>query len=78
MALLNNVACPMDVSMITVAAEKHKKYHDLKIAMKKQYHLCKIQTVPILISVLGILCQNFDTNLAKVSPWACDATIQKE
>eukprot|EP00957_Ditylum_brightwellii_P089223 6794625-Ditylum_brightwellii.AAC.1 len=64
--------------MITAAAEKHKKYHDLKIAMKKQYYLRKIQTVPIVIGVLGTLCQNFDTNLTKVSPQACAVTIQKK
>eukprot|EP00957_Ditylum_brightwellii_P016158 1216429-Ditylum_brightwellii.AAC.1 len=64
--------------MVTAAAKKHKTYCDLKIVMKKQYKLCKIQTVPIAIGALGTLCQNFDTNLAKVSPCACAATIQKE
>eukprot|EP00957_Ditylum_brightwellii_P012608 952995-Ditylum_brightwellii.AAC.1 len=68
MALLIIVTCPMDVNMITAAATKHKKCCDLEIAMKKQFHLCKIQTVPIVIGALGTLCQNFDTNLAKVSP----------
>eukprot|EP00957_Ditylum_brightwellii_P000816 64818-Ditylum_brightwellii.AAC.1 len=38
----------------------------------------KIQTVPIFIGVLGTLCQNLDTNLAKVSPCTCAAMIQKE
>eukprot|EP00957_Ditylum_brightwellii_P024104 1817762-Ditylum_brightwellii.AAC.1 len=64
--------------MISAAATKHKKYHNIEIAMKKGYKLCKIQTVPIVIGALGTLCQNFDTNLAKVSPHACAATIQKE
>eukprot|EP00957_Ditylum_brightwellii_P012545 947875-Ditylum_brightwellii.AAC.1 len=68
----------MDVNMISAAATKHKKYHNLEIAMKKQYKLCKTQTVPNVIGVLGTLCQNFDTNLAKVSLRACAATIQKE
>eukprot|EP00957_Ditylum_brightwellii_P036437 2759212-Ditylum_brightwellii.AAC.1 len=76
--LLIDITCPMDVNMISAAATKHKKCHDLEIAMKKQCKLCKIQTVPILIGVLGTLCQNFGTNLAKVSVHACAATIQKE
>eukprot|EP00957_Ditylum_brightwellii_P144990 11043022-Ditylum_brightwellii.AAC.1 len=78
MALLINMTCPMDVNMVTAAAEKHMKYRDLEIDMKKQYKLRKIQTVPIVIGALGMLCQNFDTNLAKVAPRACAATIQKE
>eukprot|EP00957_Ditylum_brightwellii_P161712 12312108-Ditylum_brightwellii.AAC.1 len=45
--LFIDVTCPMDINMLTAAATKHKKYCDLKIAMKKQYELCKIQTVPI-------------------------------
>eukprot|EP00957_Ditylum_brightwellii_P082755 6291872-Ditylum_brightwellii.AAC.1 len=65
MALLINVTCPMDVNMFSAAAAKHKKYHNLEIAMKKKYKLCKIQTVLIVIGALGTLCQNFDTNLAK-------------
>eukprot|EP00957_Ditylum_brightwellii_P151638 11547495-Ditylum_brightwellii.AAC.1 len=77
-ALLIDVTCPMDINMVTVAAKKHKKYRDLEIAMKKQYKLHKIQTVTIVIGALGTLCRNFDTNLAKVSPRACAATIQKE
>eukprot|EP00957_Ditylum_brightwellii_P045472 3447049-Ditylum_brightwellii.AAC.1 len=64
--------------MITAAVTKHKKYQDLEIAMKKQYKLGKIQTVPIVIGVLGTLCQNFDTNVAKVSLRACMIMIQKE
>eukprot|EP00957_Ditylum_brightwellii_P040948 3100488-Ditylum_brightwellii.AAC.1 len=77
-ALLFDVTCPMDISMVTAAAKKHKKYCNLEIAMKKQYKLCKIQAVPIVIGALGTLCQNFDTNLTKVSPRTCVATIQKE
>eukprot|EP00957_Ditylum_brightwellii_P176200 13416766-Ditylum_brightwellii.AAC.1 len=77
-ALLIDVTCPMDVNMITAAAEKHKKYHYLEIAMKKQYQLHKIKTVPIVIGALRTLCQIFDTNLATVSPQACAAMIQKE
>eukprot|EP00957_Ditylum_brightwellii_P178823 13621371-Ditylum_brightwellii.AAC.1 len=76
--LLIDVTCPMDINMVTAAVTKHKKYCDLEIAMKKQYKLCKIQTVPIVIGALGNLCQNFDNNLAKVSPCTCAATIQKE
>eukprot|EP00957_Ditylum_brightwellii_P043720 3315565-Ditylum_brightwellii.AAC.1 len=63
---------------IDLNATKHKKYRNLEITMKKQYKFCKIQTVPIVIGALGTLCQNFDTNLAKVSLCACAATIQKE
>eukprot|EP00957_Ditylum_brightwellii_P111404 8496709-Ditylum_brightwellii.AAC.1 len=63
--LLIDVTYPMDINMVTAAAKKHQKYHDLEIAMKKQYKLRKIQTVPIMIGALGTLCQNFDTNLAK-------------
>eukprot|EP00957_Ditylum_brightwellii_P118979 9074483-Ditylum_brightwellii.AAC.1 len=48
-ALLIDVTCPIDVNMVTAAAEKHKKYCNLEIAIKKQYKLCKIQTVPIVI-----------------------------
>eukprot|EP00957_Ditylum_brightwellii_P210013 15364474-Ditylum_brightwellii.AAC.2 len=67
-ALLINVTCHIDVNIVTATVEKHKKYCTLEIAMKKQYKLCKIRTVPVLIGALGTLCQNFDTNLAKVSP----------
>eukprot|EP00957_Ditylum_brightwellii_P015269 1150362-Ditylum_brightwellii.AAC.1 len=49
-ALLIDVTCPMDINMVTAAAKKHKKYRDLKIAMKKQYKLHKIQTLPISVS----------------------------
>eukprot|EP00957_Ditylum_brightwellii_P136249 10390874-Ditylum_brightwellii.AAC.1 len=77
-ALLIDVTCPMDVNIISAAATEHKKCHDLEIAMKKQYKLCKIQTIPIVIGVLGTLCQNFDTNLVKSPMRACAATIQKE
>eukprot|EP00957_Ditylum_brightwellii_P124979 9527525-Ditylum_brightwellii.AAC.1 len=55
-ALLSNVPCPMDMNMVIVDAEKHKKYCNLKIAMKKQYQLRKIQTVPIVMGALGTLC----------------------
>eukprot|EP00957_Ditylum_brightwellii_P064034 4857494-Ditylum_brightwellii.AAC.1 len=68
----------MDINMVPVAAKKHKKNRDLEIAMKKEFKLRKIQTVPIVIAALGTLCQNFDTNLAKVSPCVCANTIQKE
>eukprot|EP00957_Ditylum_brightwellii_P134618 10262957-Ditylum_brightwellii.AAC.2 len=78
MALLIDVVCPMDVNMNSAAATKHKKYHNIEIAMKKQYTLCKIQTVPIVIGALDTLCQNFDTNLATVSLCACIASMQKE
>eukprot|EP00957_Ditylum_brightwellii_P024179 1822763-Ditylum_brightwellii.AAC.1 len=77
-ALLINDTCPMDVNMFSAAATKHKNYHYLEIAMKKQHKLCKIQTVPIVIGALVTMYQNFDTNLAKVSLCACAATIQKE
>jgi hypothetical protein len=77
-ALLIDVTCLMDINMVSAAAKKHQKYRDLEIAMKKQYNLRKIQTVPIVIGALGTLCQNFDTNIAKVSPRACAYTIQKE
>eukprot|EP00957_Ditylum_brightwellii_P206360 15348014-Ditylum_brightwellii.AAC.1 len=77
-ALLIDDTCPMGINMVTAVATKNKKYRNLKIAMKKQYKICKIQTIPIVIGVLGTLCQNFDTNLAKVSAHACAATIQKE
>eukprot|EP00957_Ditylum_brightwellii_P053850 4079874-Ditylum_brightwellii.AAC.1 len=46
-ALLIDVTCPMDINMVSAAAKKHQKYQDLEIAMKKQYKLRKIQTVPI-------------------------------
>eukprot|EP00957_Ditylum_brightwellii_P130858 9982373-Ditylum_brightwellii.AAC.1 len=46
-ALLIDVTCPMDINMVSAATKKHQKYQDLEIAMKKQYKLCKIQTVPI-------------------------------
>eukprot|EP00957_Ditylum_brightwellii_P110062 8395339-Ditylum_brightwellii.AAC.1 len=68
----------MDVNIVTAAATKQKKYQDLDIGMKKQYKPPRIQTVPIVIGVLGMLCQHFYANLAKVSPRACAATIQKE
>eukprot|EP00957_Ditylum_brightwellii_P139647 10642932-Ditylum_brightwellii.AAC.1 len=68
----------MDINMVSAAVKKHQKYCDLEIVMKKQYKLCKIQTVQIVIGALGTLCQNFDTTLAKVSPRACANTIQKE
>eukprot|EP00957_Ditylum_brightwellii_P010385 785414-Ditylum_brightwellii.AAC.1 len=68
----------MDINMVSTTAKKHQKYRGLKIAMKKQFKLHKIQTVPIVIGVLGTLCQNFDTNLSKVSPRMCANTIQKE
>eukprot|EP00957_Ditylum_brightwellii_P034959 2649482-Ditylum_brightwellii.AAC.1 len=77
-ALLIDVTCQIDINMVYAAAKKHKKYCNLDIAMKKQYKLRKIQTLPIVIGALGILCHNFDTNLAKVSPHACATTIQKE
>eukprot|EP00957_Ditylum_brightwellii_P149553 11388567-Ditylum_brightwellii.AAC.1 len=64
-ALLINVTCLMDINMVSVAAKKHQKYCNLEIAMKKQYKLCKIQIVPIVIGALGTLCQNFGTNVAK-------------
>eukprot|EP00957_Ditylum_brightwellii_P021049 1586001-Ditylum_brightwellii.AAC.1 len=68
----------MDVNMIKAATEKHKKYQDLKIAIKKQYILYKIQTVQILIGALRALYQDFDTHLAKVSARTCAAMVQKE
>eukprot|EP00957_Ditylum_brightwellii_P022281 1681434-Ditylum_brightwellii.AAC.1 len=34
-ALLIDVTCLIDVNMVTVAAEKNKKYCNLEIAMKK-------------------------------------------
>eukprot|EP00957_Ditylum_brightwellii_P143665 10945363-Ditylum_brightwellii.AAC.1 len=77
-ALLIDVTCLMDINMVTAATKKHKKYCNLEIAMKKQYKLHKNQTVPIMIGALETLCQNFDTNLAKVSLHACAATMQKE
>eukprot|EP00957_Ditylum_brightwellii_P175611 13370619-Ditylum_brightwellii.AAC.1 len=46
-AILIDVACPMDINMVSAAAKKHQKYPNLEIAMKKQYKLRKIQTVPI-------------------------------
>eukprot|EP00957_Ditylum_brightwellii_P128050 9766006-Ditylum_brightwellii.AAC.1 len=67
-ALLIDVTCPVDINMVSTAAKKHQKYRDLKTVMKKQFKLCKFQTVPIVIGALGTLCQNFDTNFAKVSP----------
>eukprot|EP00957_Ditylum_brightwellii_P038743 2928482-Ditylum_brightwellii.AAC.1 len=77
-ALLINVTYPMDINMISAVAKKHQKYRNLEIAIKKQYKLCKIQTVPIVICALGTLCQNFDTNLVEVSPRTCANTTQKE
>eukprot|EP00957_Ditylum_brightwellii_P025081 1897939-Ditylum_brightwellii.AAC.1 len=75
-SLLIDVICPMDINMVTAAAKKHKKYCNLEIAMKKRCKLCKIQTVLIVIGALGTLCQNFDTNLVKMSPCQYAATIQ--
>eukprot|EP00957_Ditylum_brightwellii_P015939 1200342-Ditylum_brightwellii.AAC.1 len=46
-ALLIDVTCRFDINMVYTAAKKHQKYRDLEIAMKKQYNLHKIQTVPI-------------------------------
>eukprot|EP00957_Ditylum_brightwellii_P106892 8154916-Ditylum_brightwellii.AAC.1 len=58
-ALLIDVTCPMDINIVTAAATKHKKYCDFKIAMKKQYELCKTQTVLIVIGALETLYQKF-------------------
>eukprot|EP00957_Ditylum_brightwellii_P151777 11557929-Ditylum_brightwellii.AAC.1 len=66
------------MDMVTVATEKHKKYCNLKIAMKNQYKLCKIQTVSFVIDALGMMSHKFETNLAKVLPRACADTIQKQ
>eukprot|EP00957_Ditylum_brightwellii_P036744 2782592-Ditylum_brightwellii.AAC.1 len=77
-ALLINVTCPMDINIVSTAAKKHQKYKDLEIAMNEQFRLHKIQTVPIVIGALDTLCQNLDTNLAKVSPRACSNTIKTE
>eukprot|EP00957_Ditylum_brightwellii_P096096 7321351-Ditylum_brightwellii.AAC.1 len=46
-ALLINVTCPMNINMVFAAVKKHQKYCNLEIAMKKQFKLRKIQTVPI-------------------------------
>eukprot|EP00957_Ditylum_brightwellii_P130503 9955872-Ditylum_brightwellii.AAC.1 len=39
-ALPIDVTCPMDVSIISAAATKHKKYHNLEIAMDMHTNLC--------------------------------------
>eukprot|EP00957_Ditylum_brightwellii_P171436 13050969-Ditylum_brightwellii.AAC.1 len=44
----------MDINMVSAAAKKHQKYRDLRIAMKKQFKLHKIQTVPIVIGPLRL------------------------
>eukprot|EP00957_Ditylum_brightwellii_P106073 8090981-Ditylum_brightwellii.AAC.1 len=54
-ALLIDITCPMYINMVSAAAKKHQKYRDFEIAMKKQYKLRKIQTVPIVIGALGTL-----------------------
>eukprot|EP00957_Ditylum_brightwellii_P119711 9133501-Ditylum_brightwellii.AAC.1 len=36
-----DVTVPMDINMVKAAADKYKKYRDLKIAYKKEFHLQK-------------------------------------
>ena len=67
-ALFIDVTVPMDINMVKAMAEKYEKYRDLEIAYKKELQLKKVHMIPIVIGVLGTLCQNFDTCLAKVSP----------
>eukprot|EP00957_Ditylum_brightwellii_P207935 15355177-Ditylum_brightwellii.AAC.1 len=42
-SLLIDVSCPMDVNMVIAATEKHKKYQDIEIAMKKQYKITRFK-----------------------------------
>eukprot|EP00957_Ditylum_brightwellii_P184819 14077092-Ditylum_brightwellii.AAC.1 len=63
-ALLIDATCPMDLNMVSTAAKKHQKCCNLEIAMKKQYKLCKIQTVLIVIGALGKMVK---LNLSKNS-----------
>ena len=77
-ALFIDVTIPMDINMIKAAAGKYKKYRDLEFATKKQYHLKKVHTIPVVIGALGTICQNLDGLLAKVSPRANLDLIQKE
>ena len=64
--------------MIKAAAGKYKKYRDLEIVTKKQYCLKKVHTIPIVIGALGMICQNLDGLLTRVSPQANLDLIQKE
>ena len=77
-ALFIDVTIPMDINMIKAAAGKYKKYRDLEIATKKQYHLKKVHTIPVVVGALGTICKNLDGLLAKVSPRANLDLIQKE
>ena len=77
-ALIIDVTVLMDINMIKAAAGKYKTYRDLEIATKKQYHLKKLHTIPIVVGALGMICQNLEGLLACVSPRANLGLIQKE
>eukprot|EP00957_Ditylum_brightwellii_P044387 3368613-Ditylum_brightwellii.AAC.1 len=40
-AVFIDVTAPMDITVAKAAADKYKKYWDLKIAYKKEFHLQK-------------------------------------
>eukprot|EP00957_Ditylum_brightwellii_P084078 6392334-Ditylum_brightwellii.AAC.1 len=48
----------------------------MDIVMNKQYYLCKIHTLPVVVGTLGTVCKNSDICLVKVSSLLNVDTIQ--
>eukprot|EP00957_Ditylum_brightwellii_P093279 7103558-Ditylum_brightwellii.AAC.1 len=76
-AQIIDIAVPYDTNVVSKTAEKITKYRDIEIALKKNWKVWKIQTIPIVIGVFCSICKNFAYYLQQVSKYICPDVVQK-
>lgn len=65
--IIIDVAVPLTKNLITTENEKIEKYQDLVIELKRMWKLSKVEVIPVVISVDGVVSKRFKQFLQKAS-----------
>uniref|UniRef100_A0A336M9S3 CSON013850 protein n=1 Tax=Culicoides sonorensis TaxID=179676 RepID=A0A336M9S3_CULSO len=66
-AIIIDIAVPLTHNVRSTEVEKVRKYEDLSIQMKQIWHLNEVTTIPLVMSVEGVVTKNFKRNLEKLN-----------
>lgn len=77
-AYLVDIAVPSTVNLLATYAEKVRKYQDLSVEIKHQWHLREVHVVPVVISATGVVPKSLSLALKTLDlPQNLNILLQK-
>ena len=65
-ATIIDIAVPQDKNLLTVTAEKKRKYQSLAIELKHIYQLKSVEVIPIVVSANGLVTHDWELLTTKL------------